>query len=75
MVLFNHTYLDFASFIILHCEKHRGLRNNTECCGKGSLIGTKKRKIDYLNLKEKAIIGTILASNLSRSISLICKAF
>jgi hypothetical protein len=45
-----------------------GLRNNTERCGKGSLLGTKKRKIDYLNLKEKAIIGTILAYNLSSSI-------
>jgi hypothetical protein len=45
-----------------------GLRNNMECCGRGSCIATKERKIDYLNLKEKAIIGTILASNLSRSI-------
>jgi hypothetical protein len=45
-----------------------GLRNNPECCGEGSCIGTKERKIDYLNLKEKAIIGTILAYNLSSSI-------
>jgi len=45
-----------------------GLRNNPECCGEGSITGTKERKIDYLNLKEKAIIGTILAYNLSSSI-------
>jgi hypothetical protein len=42
-----------------------GLRNNPKCCGKGSITDTKKRKIDYLNLKEKGIIGTIIASNLS----------
>jgi hypothetical protein len=45
-----------------------GVGNNTEACGEGSCIDTKEVKIDYLNLKEKAIIGMILASSLSSSI-------
>ena len=38
-----------------------GVRNKTECCGEGTITDTKEVKIDYLNLKEKGIIGTILA--------------
>jgi hypothetical protein len=49
-------------------KNNRGVGNNTKACGEGSCIDTKKRKIDYLNLKEKAIIGMILASSLSSSI-------
>jgi len=42
-------------------KNNRGVCSNTRCCGEGSITDTKEVKIDYLNLKEKGIIGTILA--------------